>query len=149
MPYIYALNIFRHEGADADADNYRAADEFRRGDIVFATLWDVYDNDLGPEGLYFSTTTDLVHWTKPTLVVTLKDLLAHDPVGTFYAYFSVLDPNAPDRNFTITGDHAYLYYVRLNSNTNDRVLYRQPIRLRAADIEMSLPWQASASPSVE
>jgi hypothetical protein len=149
MPYIYALNIFRHEGADADTNDYRAADEFRRGDIVFATLWDVYDSNLGPEGLYFSTTTDLVHWTKPTLVVTLQDLLAHDPAGTFYAYFSVLDPNAPDRNFTITGDHAYLYYVRLNSNTNDRVLFRQPIRLRAADIEMFLPWQASRSPSVE
>jgi hypothetical protein len=127
MSYIYALNIFRQAGDDLRSEN---VDDFRPGDVVFATLWDVYDNDLGPEGLYFSTTTDLVHWTKPALVVTLQDLLAHDPAGTYYAYVSVLDPHAPDRNFTIVGDQAYLYYVRLNSNANsDRVLFRQPIRL--------------------
>jgi hypothetical protein len=42
------------------------------------------------------------------LVVTQQELLAHDPAGTFYAYFSVLDPSAPDRNFTISGENAYL-----------------------------------------
>ena len=121
MSYIYAINIFRPE----DEDDSRPAH------VVFSTLWDVYDNTLGPEGLYFSTTTDLVHWTKPTLVVTLEDLLAHDPAGSYYAYFSVLDPNAPDRNFSIVGDRAYLYYTRLNSNDNsDRVLFRQPIKLQ-------------------
>jgi len=112
MPYIYAINIYRH------------------ADLVIAALWDVYDNNLGPEGLYFSTTTDLVHWTKPTLVVTLPDLLASDPEGSYYAYFSLLDPAAPDRNFTIVGDHPYLYYVRLTSyNNSDRTLFRQPIRV--------------------
>jgi len=112
MSYVYAISIYQP------------------AHVVVATLWDVYDNDLGPEGLYFSTTTDLVHWTKPTLVVTLQDLLGSDPEGSYYAYFSLLDPIAPDRNFTIVGDHPYLYYVRLNSNDNsDRVLFRQPIRL--------------------
>jgi hypothetical protein len=112
MPYIYAINIYQ------------------RTQVVIATLWDVYDNNLGPEGLYFSTMADLVHWTKPTLVVALQDLLAGDPQGSYYAYFSLLDPIAPDRNFPIVGDPPYLYYVRLNSHNNsDRVLFRQPIRL--------------------
>jgi len=55
MPYIYAINIY------GDLD------------LVAATLWDVYDNDLGPEGLYFSTTTDLVHWIKPVSLPRLRD----------------------------------------------------------------------------
>jgi hypothetical protein len=131
MGYIYALNIFRHVDGRRHDDDFESVEDFRPGDIVFATLWDVYDNNLGPQGLYFSTTKDLVHWTKPTLVVKSSDLLAHDPAGSYYAYFSVLDPHAPDRNFSIVGDHAYLYYVRLNSNVNpDRVLFRQRIKLR-------------------
>lgn len=129
MSYIYAINIFRKADGAQHGDRLQSVEDFQPGDFVFATLWDVYDNNLGPQGLYFSTTTDLVHWTKPTLVVTLQELLAQDPPGTFYAYFSVLDPHAPDRSFTIVGDHAYLYYVRLNSNTSNRVLFRQPIEL--------------------
>jgi hypothetical protein len=130
MSYVYEINIFRHAGGTGNDLDLQNADECRPGDLVFATLWDVYDNNLGPQGLYFSTTTDPVSWTKPTLVVTLEELLAHDPPGSFYAYFSVLDPHAPDRNFTIVGDHAYLFYTRLNSTDNlDRVLFRQPIEL--------------------
>jgi hypothetical protein len=135
MSYIYAVNIFRrrHDAAGGDTENtedFDHAEEFHKGDIVFATLWDVYDNLLGPQGLYFSTTVDLVHWTKPTLVVTQEELLSHDPAGSFYAYFSVLDPHAPDRNFTIAGNRAYLYYTRLSNFTNDRVLFRQPLKLK-------------------
>jgi hypothetical protein len=133
MGYIYAINIFRpcDDAAGWEVGDFDHAEDIQQGDIVFATLWDVYDNLLGPQGLYFSTTTDLVHWTKPTLVVTQKELLSHDPANTYYAYFSVLDPDAPDRNFTIVGEHAYLYYARLNSNSvPDRVLFRQPITLK-------------------
>ena len=132
MSYIYAINIFRqrHDASSWDVEDFDHAEEFQKGDIVFATLWDVYDNLLGPQGLYFSTTTDLVHWTRPTLVVTQQELLSHDPPESYYAYFSVLDPHAPDRNFTIVGERAYLYYTRLNSGSNpDRVLFRQPIDL--------------------
>jgi len=131
MQYIYALNIFRHENGSHHEDDFESVEDFRPGDIVFATLWDVYDNNLGPQGLYFSTTRDLVHWTTPTLVITSSELLAHDPAGSYYAYFSVLDPHALDRNFSVVGDQAFLYYVRLNSNLPDRVLFRQPIRLRS------------------
>jgi hypothetical protein len=73
-----------------------------------------------------------VHWTKPSLVVTLKQILRHDPKGSWlYAYFSFIDPNAPDLNFSMVGDHPYLYYVRLDNNGQDRVLFRQKVRLSA------------------
>jgi hypothetical protein len=99
--------------------------------VVVATLWDYWDNELGPPGMYLTTSTDMVNWTKPTLVVTVKDLLAEDPAGNWlYAYFSLIDPNATDLNFSVLGDHPYLYYVRLNNNnSSDRVLFRRQITL--------------------
>jgi hypothetical protein len=99
--------------------------------IVVATLWNGFTNEYGKKGLYLTTSTDLVNWTTPTLVVALDQLLAKEPAGNWsYAYFSLLDPLAPDMNFSAIGDHPYLYYVRLNNNDSTyRVLFRQPISL--------------------
>jgi hypothetical protein len=98
--------------------------------IVVATLWDPWDNEYGPPGLYLSTSTDLVNWTKPTLVARLEQFLAQEPAGNWsYAYFSLLDPTAPDLNFSIIGDHPDLYYVRFDNNGQGRVLFRQGIEL--------------------
>lgn len=104
---------------------------YQSANLVVATLWDYWDNELGPPGLYLTTSTDLVNWTKPTLVVTVKEISKNDPKGSFlYAYFSLIDPNAPDLSFSIIGDHPYVYYVRLNNNnTSDRVLFRQKLKL--------------------
>jgi len=101
--------------------------------LVVAVLWDYWDNELGPPGLYFTTSTDLIHWSKPALVVTVSDLLAEDPAGNWlYAYFSLIDPDAPDLNFSIIGDHPYLYYVRLDqNNSGNRVLFRRRVTLTA------------------
>jgi hypothetical protein len=66
---------------------------------------------------YLTTSTDLVHWTKPTLVVTVAELSKDDPKGSWlYAYFSLLDPTAPDLNFSMIGDNPYVYFVRLDNN---------------------------------
>jgi hypothetical protein len=101
-------------------------------DVVVATLWDGWDEELGPPGLYLSTSTDLINWTTPTLVVKLEDLLDPSSANFTFAYFSLIDPNAPDLNFATVGDNPYLYYVRIdNNNVYDRVLYRQPIQLTA------------------
>jgi len=103
---------------------------YQSANVVVATLWDYWDHELGPPGMYLTTSTDLVNWTKPTLVVTLADILKNDPKGSWlYADFSLIDPTAPDMNFSIIGDHPYLYYVRLDLNGQDRVLFRQPITL--------------------
>jgi hypothetical protein len=103
--------------------------------VVVATLWDYWDDELGPPGLYFSTSTDLIHWTKPKLVVTLAQISASDPKGSWlYAYFSLIDPDAPDPSFSIIGDNPYLYYVRLNNdNVYERVLFRQRLTLSPSE----------------
>lgn len=108
---------------------------YQTSNVAVAVLWDYWDDELGPPGLYFATSTDMVNWTKPKLVVTLKEISAGDPENTYlYAYFSLVDPNAPDLSFSIIGDHPYLYYVRLNNNNvYDRVVFRQPLTLT--------PWQ--------
>jgi len=108
-----------------------AINVYQSANMVVATLWDYWDNELGPPGLYLTTSTDLVNWTKPTLVVTLAELSANDPKGSWlYAYFSLLDPAAPDLNFSIIGDHPYLYYVRLDNNeVYHRAVFRQRVKL--------------------
>lgn len=101
------------------------------GDVVVATLWDYWDTELGPPGLYLTTSKDLVNWTTPTLVVTVAALSASDPPGSYlYVYFSLIDPDSPDMNFATIGDNPYVYFVRLNNNNvYDRVLYRQRVKL--------------------
>lgn len=108
-----------------------AINVYQSANMVVATLWDYWDNELGPPGLYLTTSTDLVNWTEPTLVVTLAELSANDPKGSWlYAYFSLLDPAAPDLNFSIIGDHPYLYYVRLDNNeVYHRAVFRQRVKL--------------------
>ena len=113
MEYVNAINIYQPLN------------------VVVATLWDYWDNTLGPPGMYLTTSTDLVHWTKPALVVTVSELLSEDPEGSWlYAYFSLLDPDAPDLNFSVIGGHPYLYYVRLdNNNSQNRVLFRRRVSI--------------------
>jgi hypothetical protein len=115
VPYMFAVN---------------GLNVYQPANVVVATLWDYWDKELGPPGLYLTTSTDLINWTKPTLVVTLAEILKNDPKGSWlYAYFSLIDPTAPDLNFSIIGDHPYLYYVRLDNNGQDRVLFKQPLKL--------------------
>jgi len=49
--------------------------------VVAATLWDYWDDTVGPPDMYLTTSTDLVRWTTPTLVVMVSDLLSEDPMG--------------------------------------------------------------------
>lgn len=113
-------------------DVVTAINIFQSSNIVVATLWNPWDNEYGEKGLYLSTSTDLVNWTKPRLVATLDQFLAQEPKGSWsYAYFSLIDPAAPDLNFSIIGDHPYLYYVRFDNNNSGRILFRQKIKLTA------------------
>ncbi len=114
MDVVTAVNIYRSSSG-----------------LVIATLWNPWTTEYGERGLYLSTSTDMVNWTKPTLVATLDQFLDQEPIGIWsYAYFSLIDPDAPDLNFSVVGDHPYLYYVRLNNqNSGFRVLFRQRIDL--------------------
>ena len=103
---------------------------FQPANLVVAVLWNPWSNEYGAKGFYLSTSTDLVNWTKPTLVATVDQFLEQEPKGSWsYAYFSLIDPAAPDRNFSIIGDHPYLYYVRFANAGSSRILFRQGIKL--------------------
>jgi len=119
VPYMYYVN----------AINY-----FTPGHVFVATLWDPFNTAYGPEGLYLSTSTDLINWRTPILVVTQAQVLAREPSGNWsYQYFSLLDPRSSDANFSTLGDEPSLYYVRFDDNHGPyvRVLFRQRIRLTA------------------
>jgi hypothetical protein len=114
MYYVDAINF--HEGSGS----------------FIATLFDPFNDAYGPPGLYLSTSPDLVHWTTPTLVVTVAQLLAREPKGNWsYAYFSLLDSNSSDPNYGTITDDPYLYYVRFDNDHPPyvRVLFRQKIKL--------------------
>jgi hypothetical protein len=103
---------------------------FESSGLVVAVLWNPWSNEYGAKGFYLSTSTDLVNWTKPRLVATVDQFLAQEPEGSWsYAYFSLIDPAAPDLNFAMIGDHPDLYYVRFANDGSSRVLFRQAIAL--------------------
>lgn len=92
------------------------------------------DKRYGPPGLYVLASADLIHWSKPSLVVTTADLLAGEPAGKWsYDYFALIDPASTDRNFTTVTDRPDVYYVRFNNNDPPyaRTLMRRPMTLRA------------------
>jgi hypothetical protein len=105
---------------------------FHPGSGLFvATLWSFLDF-FGPAGVYFTTSTDFIHWSEPALAITLNQLLKQEPEGNWsYQYFSLIDPSSGDSSFMTITDSPYLYYVRLDGNhaPYQRILFRQKIRL--------------------
>jgi len=100
--------------------------------LFIATLWDPWNTMYGPPGLYFATSPDLIHWSKPALAITQNQLLQREPEGNWsYAYFSLIDPKSTDPNYSMIADDPYLYYVRSDENHGPykRVLFRQRIKL--------------------
>ena len=82
----------------------------------------------------FSTSSDLIHWSTPTLLFQTVMVSGYqcggpDPIQ----YPSLTDPASTTRNFETTGNTAYLYYTQ-NHYTNcqqtlDRDLVRVPITI--------------------
>jgi hypothetical protein len=101
--------------------------------LFIATLGDPFNNEYGPKGVYLSTSTDLVRWSKPALVATIAQLQEREPKGKWsYMYFSLIDPNSKDPNFATISDEPYLYYVRSDDDHPPyvRTLFRQKIKLK-------------------
>lgn len=101
--------------------------------LFVATLWNQGSGDFGPKGVYFSTSADFVHWSRPALAMTENQMLRREPaVGTSkwsYGYLSLIDPKATDASFATITDHPYLYYVRIDDYGELRVLFRQRVKL--------------------
>jgi hypothetical protein len=113
-------------------DYANAINIYEPAHLFVATLWNQGSGGFGPEGIYFSTSADYVHWSKPMLALTKNQMLRREPLGNWsYAYFSLIDPNASDLSFTTITDHPYLYYVRSDEDHGpyQRVLFRQRVKL--------------------
>ena len=114
--------------------------------LFIATLWTPMGTAYGPPGVYFTTSTDFVHWSKPALAITLNQLLKREPEGNWsYQYFSLIDPKSTDSSYAMITDNPYLYYVRMDDNHGpyQRVLFRQKISLAW----LTTPSRNSAPPS--
>jgi hypothetical protein len=97
-----------------------------------ATQYSSVETAYGPAGLYFTTSSDFVHWSKPALAMTLNQMLKREPEGNWsYQYFSLIDPKSADSSYMTITDTPYLYYVQMDENHGpyQRVLFRQKIKL--------------------
>jgi hypothetical protein len=87
----------------------------------------------GPPGFYIQGSFDLIHWSKPAVLVTFNELKSAEGPGKWtYGYESLLDPASTDRSFSTISDMPYLYYVRLDGDhpPYSRVLFRRQIKLK-------------------
>ncbi len=82
-------------------------------------------------GIYYSLSTDLIHWTVRKLIMQANvninpDL---DPAETVVGYPAVIDHGDTTRNFERTGREVYLYYTTwVKNDPYNRKLVRIPIR---------------------
>ena len=100
--------------------------------LFVATLWNQGSASWGPQGVYFTTSPDFIHWAKPQLAMTQNQMLRREPEGNWsYQYFSLIDPKSQDSSYMTITDTPYLYYVRMDDNHGpyQRVLFRQKIKL--------------------
>lgn len=113
--------------------DYAGGVNFHEASHLFvATLWNQGSGGFGPPGVYFTTSEDFIHWSKPALAITLNQMLRREPQGSWsYGYFSLIDPNAKDSNYATITNHPYLYYVRMDGDhpPYQRVLFRQKVKL--------------------
>jgi hypothetical protein len=113
--------------------DYSTGINFHKASNLFiATLWNQGSANWGPEGVYFTTSPDFIHWSKPALAMTLNQMLRREPEGNWsYQYFSLIDPDLEDSSFMTITDRPYLYYVRMDGDhpPYQRVLFRQRIKL--------------------
>jgi hypothetical protein len=77
-------------------------------------------------GFYYSLSEDLIHWSFRKLIKQERISWAY---GTYpkIAYPSVIDQTDTSRNFTYAGRDVYIYYTKMNSDT-DRDLVRMKFR---------------------
>jgi len=100
--------------------------------LFIATLWNQGSASWGPQGIYFTTSPDFIHWSKPELAMTQNEMFRREPEGNWsYQYFSLIDPKSQDSSYMSVTDNPYLYYVRMDGNhaPYQRVLFRQKIKL--------------------
>jgi hypothetical protein len=85
-------------------------------------------------GIYFSTSTDLIHWTPRQLIAPAVSAQTYSCGGPSpIAYPSIVDPHSRSRTYATSGRRPYLYYTQfVYSNCRqgeDRNLIRVPLEI--------------------
>lgn len=118
--------------------------------LFLATLWNQGSASWGPPGVYFTTSPDFIHWSKPELAMTQNQMLKREPLGNWsYQYFSLIDPKSQDSSYMTITDSPYLYYVRMDNDHGPyrRILFRQKVKLAwlsALEVRSAKPSGTSA-----
>ena len=82
-------------------------------------------------GVYFSTSADLIHWTKRKLLMRATRVQGFRCGGRApIAYPSLLDPRSRSRDFSTIGRRPYLYFTRFNFPGCKPSLDRDLVRVR-------------------
>jgi hypothetical protein len=89
-------------------------------------------------GVYFSLSSDLIHWSPRRLIMEATSVQTFRCGGPNpIAYPSLIDPRSNSRTFATTGRRPYLYYTRFNyegcQRTMDRDLVRRRIELSRSE----------------
>lgn len=91
-------------------------------------------HDLRVDGIYYMTSPDLIHWSRPVTLLRAKALLnwqSSDPDPVIFA--SLIDPASASPGFDTTGDSPWLYLVRAKVGAwNLNARRRDIVRLRLA-----------------
>jgi hypothetical protein len=83
-------------------------------------------------GVYFSTSSDLVHWSTPTNLLRGPTYRVSCEINAIYRYPALIDPDSTDRNFQTIGDRPFLYFVREHAEACHGSLKRDLLRLPIA-----------------
>ncbi|WP_027577876.1 hypothetical protein [Bradyrhizobium sp. Ai1a-2] len=65
-------------------------------------------------GVYYSSSTDLIHWSSPKLLLKVSPWSGGTGCGTFYEYPSLIDHHSSSRFFDSANGQLYLYLTRAN-----------------------------------
>lgn len=100
---------------------------------IFVAILTVIESASKKTRLAFSTSTNLLDWSSPRPIEGVE--LGWDDAcsSEFFHYPSLIDPEAPGRNFDSVGDHALLFLTAIHRSkchaTMDRDLVYRPVRI--------------------
>ena len=110
-----------------------------RGSGLFIAVMPGFGRDergqKAPSGVFISFSPDLLDWSPLVRLLQARNpwIEKCGPDEPAYAYPSLLDPDAPDRNFETVGDTAQLFMTRMNgprcAGGMDRDLVRRAVRI--------------------
>jgi hypothetical protein len=100
-------------------------------------------------GIFAAGSSDLIHWSEPTLVWQSGLLFKYQCAENVVFYPALLDPTSPSRNFEDTGARSYIYLIDIHLDScrigADRDLVRVPVEIRLSDAAAGAAHLRSAS----